>query len=94
MLSRRRATRRPQLGDTRGTETGFRYIKQGIIHASVNSLPRDEAAYAVEVALERKPIDVPGWDPEKKVYDSIQDPRTPSIITRQNVDEVDADWDV
>ena len=80
-----------------GTEEGFALIKKGEIHASVNSLPREEAAYGVQAAidsLEKNPISVPGWDAERKVYDVLQDPDQPPIIKKDNVDDAEAEWHV
>jgi ribose transport system substrate-binding protein len=80
-----------------GTTDGFKLIEKGDIHASVNSLPREEAAYGVQAAidaLEEKPISVPGWDPKRKVYDVLQDPNQPPIINKDNVGEVEAEWHV
>jgi ribose transport system substrate-binding protein len=80
-----------------GTREGFQLIEKGDIHASVNSLPREEAAYGVQAAidaLEKKPIDVPGWDAKRKVYDVLQDPNQPPIVNDGNVGEVEAEWHV
>ena len=80
-----------------GTREGFALIKDGIITASVNALPREEAAYAVDAALaalQKKSVDVPGWDASRKVYDVLKDPDQPPIVTRDNVDEVTAEWGV
>ena len=80
-----------------GTEQGFALIDEGVIAASINSLPREEAAYAVQAAisaLRDEQIDVPGWDADRNVYDVLQDPDQPSVITKDNVDEVEAEWGV
>lgn len=91
-----------KLGDRKivtlgGTTQGFDLIKQGIITASIMSLPREEAAYAVTAAintLDGKPIEIPGWDPDRKVWDALNYPKVPSVITKQNVDSVEPEWHV
>lgn len=87
----------PKIVTLGGTEQGFKYIRDGVIAASVNSLPREEAGYAVQAAIQSlagKPIDVPGWDEQAKVYDVLQDPNQPALVTKDNVDQLKAEWDV
>lgn len=80
-----------------GTIQGFNLIDSGHIHASVNSLPREEAAYAVQAALDaldKKEVQVPGWDASRKVYDVLKDPDQPPVVTKENVGQVKAEWGV
>lgn len=78
-----------------GSEEGFQFIKDGVIYSSVNSLPREEAAYGLAAAidvLEGKEIDVPGFDPETKVYNTVEDPNVPGVVDSSNVDSTPAEW--
>jgi ribose transport system substrate-binding protein len=78
-----------------GSEEGFQLIKDGVIYASVNSLPREEAAYGLQAAidtLEGKEINVPGWDAERKVYNTVEDPNVPGVVDASNVDSTPAEW--
>ncbi len=80
-----------------GSTQGFTLIRDGVIAASINSLPREEAAYAVQAAIDalrKKPVDVPGWDAGRKVYNVLTDPSQPGIVTRANVEQVKAEWGV
>ena len=66
-----------------GSEEGFQLIKDGVIYSSVNSLPREEAAYGVQAAidtLEGQEISVPGWDVARKVYNTVEDPNVPGVV--------------
>lgn len=91
-----------KLGDIKivtlgGTTEGLKLIQGGQIQASVNSLPREEAAYAVKAAvaaLDKKAVDVPGWDESTKVYDVLKDPQQPPLIDKSNVDSITAEWGV
>ena len=65
----------------------------------MNSLPREEAgaAYGVQAAidtLEGKEIDVPGWDAERKVYNTVEDPNIPPVVNAENVDSTSAEWNL
>ena len=78
-----------------GSEEGFQLIKDGVIYSSVNSLPREEAQYGLQAAidtLEGKEINVPGWDPDRKVYNTIEDPNVPGVVDASNVDSTPAEW--
>lgn len=78
-----------------GSEEGFQLIKDGVIYASALQLPREEAAYALQGAidtLEGIEINVPGWDPDRKVYNTIDDPNVPSVVDSSNVDSTPAEW--
>lgn len=91
-----------KLGDRKivtlgGTTQGLQLIQEGSIYSSINSLPREEAAYAVEAAvdkLQNKPIAFPGWDGRAKVYDVLKDPRQPPILDKSNVAGITAQWGV
>lgn len=91
-----------KLGDIKivtlgGTTEGLKLIAGGQIQASVNSLPREEAAYAVQAAvdtLQKEAIDLPGWDAATKVYDVLKDPQQPPLLNKANADSVKAEWGV
>ena len=80
-----------------GTTEGLELIGDGSIQASVNSLPREEAAYAVQAAidtLQKKTIDFPGWDADTKVYDVLKDPQQPPLLDKSNIEGITAEWGV
>lgn len=78
-----------------GSEEGFQLIKDGVIYSSVNSLPKEEAAYGVQGAIDTlngQEISVPGWDAARKVYNTVEDPNVPGIVNKDNVDSTPAEW--
>jgi ribose transport system substrate-binding protein len=78
-----------------GSKEGFQLIEDGVIHSSVNSLPREEALYGLQAAidtLEGKKIDVPGWDAKRKVYNTVEDPNIPGVVDASNVASTPAEW--
>jgi ABC-type sugar transport system substrate-binding protein len=83
-----------------GTKQAFDLIRQGKMHSTFNSLPREEAAYALQAAIDtlnHRPISVPGWDAKRKVYNVLKDPRFkggPAMVTKKNVNTLTAEWSV
>jgi ribose transport system substrate-binding protein len=80
-----------------GTTQGLKLIEDGSIFSPVNSLPREEAAYAVQAAIDKlqnKPTQFPGWDANTKVYDVLKDPQQPPILQKSNVGGMTAEWGV
>jgi ribose transport system substrate-binding protein len=83
-----------------GTKQAFDLIRQGKMYSTFNSLPREEAAYALQAAihtLNHRPIAVPGWNAKSKVYNVLKDPRFkggPAMVTKKNVNTLTAEWSV
>jgi ribose transport system substrate-binding protein len=81
-----------------GTKEAFARIRKGDWYATVHTLPREEAGRATEAAiqtLDDKPVEVPGWDPKTKVYNTLHDPMfggKPPIITKKNAGRFEPEW--
>lgn len=74
-------------------------IRAGQMYAGVIQLPAQEAAYAVTAAIQtfqKKPIQVPGWNPKTKIYNVITDPSLKGnpIIDKANVNVFKPEWSV
>lgn len=74
-------------------------IKAGTMYAGVVQLPAQEAAYAVEAAIQtfhKKPIAVPGWNAKRKVYNLLIDPSLKGVpvIDKANLKSFKAEWSV
>jgi hypothetical protein len=66
----------------------------------INSLPQEEAAYALQAAinqLQHKEFNVPGWNPKTKVWTVQGDPRfhgNGAVVNKANVNKYPAEWGV
>jgi len=83
-----------------GTKQAFDLIRQGQMHSTFNSLPREEAAYALKAAIDvlsHRPISVPGWNAKARAYVVQVDPRFKggtAMVTKNNVKKLTAEWSV
>jgi ABC-type sugar transport system substrate-binding protein len=83
-----------------GTRQAFTLIRQGKMHSTFNSLPREEAQYALQGAIDtlnHRPIAVPGWNAKAHAYIVQADPRFkggPAMVTKANVNTLTAEWSV
>jgi ABC-type sugar transport system substrate-binding protein len=83
-----------------GTREGFALIKSGAMYSVINSLPQEEAAYALQAAinqLQHKEFNVPGWNPKTKVWTVQGDPRfhgNGAVVNKANVNKYPAEWGV
>ena len=82
-----------------GTEQALEAIAAGEMYATVFLLPQTEAANGTRLAilhlLGEDLSQVPGFDPERKVYSVLEDPifeGGPPIATKENVDKFTAQW--
>jgi ribose transport system substrate-binding protein len=84
------------LGATTNAATA---VANGQMFAGVVQLPAEEAANATRAAISTmagEPIDVPGWDAAKKVYDVLQDPAlqgTP-VLDKSTLATFKPEWSV
>lgn len=74
-------------------------IMKGQMYAGVVQLPAQEAAYAVEAAIQtfdKKKVNVPGWNAKKHVYNLLKDPSLHGsmFIDRHNASAFKPEWSV
>jgi ABC-type sugar transport system substrate-binding protein len=83
-----------------GTKQAFDLIRRGKMYSTFNSLPREEAAYALQAAIDtlnHRRIAVPGWNAKAHAYIVQTDPRFkggPAMVTKLNVNKLTAEWSV
>jgi ABC-type sugar transport system substrate-binding protein len=81
-----------------GTTQAFDLIKQGKLVGTVANLPKEEAGYALQAAIDtlaNKPITIAGFDQQTKIYNVLTDPRfdgKPAVIVKSNVDKLEPEY--
>ena len=83
-----------------GTKQGFEMIKNGEMYSAIDSLPQEEAGYALQSAidkLEGKSFSAPGWNSTTNSWIVQADPRfhgNGAVVNKSNVAQFPAEWSV
>lgn len=94
-----------KLGDLKivslgGTAQGFSMIKSGEMYGAIDSLPQEEAGYALQAAIDKlrgKTFSAPGWNASTEEWLVQRDPRfhgNGAMIDKSNVGKYPAEWTV
>lgn len=81
-----------------GTKEVQDLIREGAAYGTVHLLPREEAGGAVQLAIDtvdKKQSDIPGFNPDTKVWPMDEDPvfqKSGRTITKENVDDYPPQW--